>query len=102
MNDEHAEAARGGDVHRMFLMYEDSTFAPEAASALRAGLPAGWALADEPDDATAILAVGLPVDADVIKRAGESLRVVGATETETEILAGLHPDVRVVTLPGES
>ena len=99
MTDQNAAAA---GAHRLFLAYGDSTFAAEASAALRAALPPAWVLADEPDGATAILAVGVPLDADVVKRAGDELRLIGITEPHADEVAVDRADVRIVTLPTES
>jgi phosphoglycerate dehydrogenase-like enzyme len=99
---EPAVASRDSGAERgLYLLYGDSTFAGEAAAALRAALPQGWSLADEPDGVSVVLAVDVPVDAEVIKRAGDSLRLIGTTEPLADELAAAS-DAQVVTIPNES
>jgi phosphoglycerate dehydrogenase-like enzyme len=86
---------------RMFLRYGDTTFADEAAAAVRDALPRGWVLADEPDGAAAILAVEAPVDAGMVARAGKELQLIVTTEALAEGLIPDGGDVRVVSLPTE-
>jgi phosphoglycerate dehydrogenase-like enzyme len=101
MTDTGVATTDTGTAHRLYLLYGDSTFAGEASDALRGALPPGWLLADEPDGATVILAVGVPLDADVIKRAGDGLRLIGTTAPLADEAAGAS-DARVVTIPTES
>jgi phosphoglycerate dehydrogenase-like enzyme len=101
MTDQGVAAADAGGERRLYLLLSESTFAPEAAAAVGAALPPGWLVADEPDDATVIIATEDPVGADVIEKAGGALRVIATTEAHADGLA-THRDVRVVTIPEES
>jgi phosphoglycerate dehydrogenase-like enzyme len=96
-----AAAEDSGAGLRLYVLHDDeTTFASEAAPALTAALPPGWTLAEEPDDATVVIAADEPLTADVLDRAGDALRVVVTTDPETDVLTS-RPDVRIVTIPSE-
>jgi phosphoglycerate dehydrogenase-like enzyme len=85
----------------MYLAAGDSEDGDDARAAAPDVVPPGWVIADEPDDVTAILAIDLEVDADLIKRAGSELQVIGTmgpTVDEAAAAAG----VRVVPLLTDS
>jgi phosphoglycerate dehydrogenase-like enzyme len=101
MND--AAVPEVGGQRRLYLLLSDTTFAPEAAPALRAALPADWTLADEPAGATAIIAADRPVDAELIDRAGPSLRLIAVSEKYAAEIPTERPgNAQIVTIPTES
>src|SRR4051794_15542010 len=101
MTDRGTRTADESAAHRMYLMYGDDEFAAEAAADVRDALPQGWVLADEPDGASAILAVDAPVDTGVVARAGGELRLIATTEPLAQGLVPDGADVRIVSLPTE-
>lgn len=88
-----------GAARRLHLVAGETTFATEAVAAVRAALPAGWVLADEPDGATLILAVEAPLEVEVIRRAGPSLQLIATTAPDD--LPSAFDGVQVVRLPLE-
>jgi phosphoglycerate dehydrogenase-like enzyme len=64
-------------------------------------LPAGWIRSDEPDDAAIIIALDTDVDADMIKRAGDPLRVVVTTGRSVDEDAAGAAGVTVLPAAGE-
>jgi phosphoglycerate dehydrogenase-like enzyme len=88
-----------GAARRLHLVPGDTTFATEAVAALQAALPDGWVLGDQPEGATLILAVDAPIEDELIKRAGPSLRLI-ATTIPDDLPSGFD-DVQVVRLPTE-
>ncbi|HSS68553.1 MAG TPA: NAD(P)-dependent oxidoreductase [Nocardioidaceae bacterium] len=101
MMEQRLAAAEAGAGLRLYVLHDgDPTFASEVAPAITAALPPGWTLADEPDGAAVVIASDEPLTADVVDRAGDSLRVVVTTDPESDVLTS-RPDVRVVTIPSE-
>jgi phosphoglycerate dehydrogenase-like enzyme len=85
----------------LYLVIDEPEYEAEAAAAARAALPPGWALASEPDGATAIIAIEVPVDAGMLARAGSNLRLIGTTNGDIDAPAAGLGHVRVVTLLDE-
>jgi phosphoglycerate dehydrogenase-like enzyme len=101
MTDQGGAAQAAGAARRLYLVCGDSTFAAEASAGVRAALPPGWVLAEEPDGATVLIAIDAAVDADMLVRAGRDLRLIGTADADIDVLAADLDHVRVVTLPTE-
>jgi phosphoglycerate dehydrogenase-like enzyme len=86
---------------RLFLAAGDSEDGQDARAATDL-LPADWVVADEPDDVTAILAVDVDVDGDVVKRAGPGLQVVATIGPAVDEAAAAAAGARVVELLTDS
>ena len=89
-------------TRRLYLAAGDTDDGKEARDLATGMLPTGWVLTDEPERATAILAVDLDVDAGMVGRAGPELRVVGTIGPDIDEAATSKLGVHVVTLPNDS
>lgn len=75
----------------------DPVIRTEQLDAIRQQLPQGWALRDEPADATAILTENVDIDADMLRAAGGGLRLIVKLDTGRGTVA--ETAVPVVELP---
>ena len=87
---------------RFYLATGDTEDGADARDAVADVLPPGWIVVDEPDDVTAILAVDVDVDAELVKRAGGALRVLATIGPEVDEAAAAAAGARVLALPSDS
>jgi phosphoglycerate dehydrogenase-like enzyme len=85
--------------HRFYIAAGDSRDAENARRAVGDSLPAGWVLSNEPELASAILTIDVDIDADIVKRAGPTLRIIGTAGPSVESRAITGSRVKVVDLP---
>jgi glyoxylate reductase len=83
--------------NRLYVAVNDQDTGNAVHVAVGEALPSGWALADWLDEATAILAVDVPVTAEMVKAAGSALRVIATLGPPVDAR-----DVRVVEFPNIS
>lgn len=80
----------------MRIAVVDPELRENLVATVRGALPAGWELTDDPAGATVLLTESRDVDADLLRRAGGSLRLVAHVDTGT---AAFVPGVPVLRLP---
>lgn len=85
-------------LRRFYIAASDSADAEEARRTIPEVLPPGWTLSDQPDRATAILAVDADVDDVIVKQAVPSLRVIGTVGPSIDASVR-ESQVQVVELP---
>jgi phosphoglycerate dehydrogenase-like enzyme len=88
-------------VRRLYFATGDTERAREGRDIIGALLPQAWARSDEPDDAAAIIALDIDVDADMIKRAGDALRVIATTGRNVDEDAARRAGAQILPGPGE-
>ena len=86
---------------RLYFATGDTERAGEGRDIVGGLLPPGWIRADEPDDAAAIIALDVDVDAEMIKRAGDALRVIATTGRSVDEDAARDAGALVLPGPGE-
>jgi phosphoglycerate dehydrogenase-like enzyme len=89
-------------TRRLYLAAGDSEDGQDARAEAPHMLEPGWVIAEEPDDVTAILAVDVEVDADLVKRAGPDLRLVATIGPEIDEAAVTQAGARSLTLLSDS
>lgn len=89
-------------ARRLYFAGGNTARVPEARSIVTGLLPMIWVRTDEPDQAAAIIAFDTDVDAEMIKRAGETLRVVATTGRSVDEDAARDAGVKVLPSPGET
>jgi len=89
------------NARRLYFAGGDTARVPEARDLVTGLLPATWVRADEPDGATAIITLDLDLDAETIKRAGDTLRVIATTGRSVDEDAVRSVGATVLPLAGE-
>lgn len=87
---------------RLFLAAAaDTEDGVDVRAATKHVLPDGWVVVDEPDGATAILAIDVDVDAEMIERAGPELTLIATIGPEVD-QAATEAGIEVLALPTDS
>lgn len=86
---------------RLHFATGDTERAREGRDIVGELLPPGWIRAEEPDGASAIIALDIDVDAEMIKRAGDPLQVIATTGRAVDEEAARSVGARILPGPDE-